>query len=82
MSLYVENSVQASKSQTNSSPSKMTYVFSKTERFPLLNPLCKTHFYATKEGVSYEIKRGFGYGKREVFEDHGIIIISQNAIAS
>ena len=77
MSLYIENSIQASKSHTNCSPAKMTYSFSKTNRFPLIDPICKSHFYATKEGISYTLPRDFGYGKREVFTDKGIIAQKQ-----
>jgi hypothetical protein len=78
MSLYIVNSVEASKSHTNFSPAKMTYSFSKTARFPVFPPLCASHYYASKEGVSTKLTRHMGIGNREIFVDKGTCIISEN----
>ena len=79
MSVYVANSCDVSKLQINNSPSKMTYSFSKTERFPLNKPLCPKAFYSSKEGISLDKGTSLGYGKRSEFEKHGHLIIRHYA---
>jgi hypothetical protein len=75
MSVTIANSCDVSNLQINNSPSKMTYSFSKTERFPQIKLNCLKHYYSSKEGISLEKGTSIGYGKRISFEKSGTLLI-------
>jgi hypothetical protein len=68
MSIIQRNSVELGKSPINNSPSKSTYSFSKSERFPITKPsvVCGK-LYAPKDVWNYR-SAGIGYGSKITFD--------------
>ena len=64
MSIMLKNSVDLSKSQLNNSPSKSTFSFSKSKRFPETRlPEVSPKLYSPRDVWNYR-SAGIGYGKK------------------
>jgi hypothetical protein len=68
MSVVLRNSVELAKSPLNTSPSKNTYTFAKSKRFPDIKlPAVSPKLYPPKDVWNYR-SAGIGYGKKYAIE--------------
>jgi hypothetical protein len=74
MSVVLRNSVELAKSPLNTSPSKSTYTFAKSKRFPDIKlPAVSPKLYPLKDVWNYR-SAGIGYGKKYVVEGNSMCI--------